>query len=604
MSFLAPWALLLGALAGVPLLLHLLRRRSGTRVDFPAVRYLLRAEREHAREVKLRNFLLMLLRVAIVLAIALAAARPFGPLPGAGHPPTALVILLDNSMSSGAASAEGPTLGSLRRAATALLDAARDGDALTLVTMDGAATAGRAADLRTAVDALEPLVGAGDPLAAWQRASALLNASDLPERRLAVLTDGQRSSWADSTLFAPLAWPVTLFVPDRDTVRNRALRGVTVSPRQWTPRGTLRATWTGDTASWRLVLDGRSEARGTQTASTPIVARVQPLARGWLAGALELDPDELRGDDSRHFAVFVGDPPAVEVTGTDADFLRGAADALVDDGRARRGAGIRLSDAAAARRPGVFVAPRDPLRVSDANRALAQAGIPWRYGARRSGNAPLRGDGVDAAVASVWYDLQFTGAASVGADTLVRVGAAPWAVAGDGYVLLASALHPDHGSLPLRAEFLPWLDRVLAEHLTDAGGSARELTPGREVAVPAGVTAVERADGTREAVAAGQRWRAPQMAGVHFWLQGDRRAGALVVNPDVAESDLAPMPGDSLAARLSAPRVHTRVEPFARATYAGGSRRALDLPLLLLALGLLLVESWMARRGRAAAGAE
>ena len=89
MSFLAPWALLLAAAVGVPLVLHLLRRRTGTRFDFPAVRYLLRAEKDHAREVKLRNMLLMLLRIGIVLALALAAARPIGPLfvPGLGHAP-------------------------------------------------------------------------------------------------------------------------------------------------------------------------------------------------------------------------------------------------------------------------------------------------------------------------------------------------------------------------------------------------------------------------------------------------------------------------------------------------------------------------------------
>ena len=96
MSFLTPWALLLTALAGVPLLLHLLRRRTGVRVDFPAVRYLLRAEREHAREVRLRNLLLMVVRVGIVLAVAFAVARPVGPLPGFGHPPTALAIVIDN----------------------------------------------------------------------------------------------------------------------------------------------------------------------------------------------------------------------------------------------------------------------------------------------------------------------------------------------------------------------------------------------------------------------------------------------------------------------------------------------------------------------------
>ena len=49
MSFLAPFYLLLAGAAAVPLLLHLLRRRVATRVDFPAARYLLRAEQEHSR---------------------------------------------------------------------------------------------------------------------------------------------------------------------------------------------------------------------------------------------------------------------------------------------------------------------------------------------------------------------------------------------------------------------------------------------------------------------------------------------------------------------------------------------------------------------------
>ena len=57
--------------SGVPLLLHLLRRHIATRVEFPAARYLARAEREHSRTLRMRNLLLMLLRV-----LARARARP------------------------------------------------------------------------------------------------------------------------------------------------------------------------------------------------------------------------------------------------------------------------------------------------------------------------------------------------------------------------------------------------------------------------------------------------------------------------------------------------------------------------------------------------
>src|SRR5580765_1749569 len=100
MSFLAPLWLGLAAAIAVPLLIHLIRRRIGTRIDFPATRYLARAEREHSRTLRIRNLLLMLLRVLALLAIAVAAARRVARWVGAGHAPTALAIVVDNSLGS------------------------------------------------------------------------------------------------------------------------------------------------------------------------------------------------------------------------------------------------------------------------------------------------------------------------------------------------------------------------------------------------------------------------------------------------------------------------------------------------------------------------
>src|SRR5687767_149056 len=83
-SFLAPIWLVLTAAVAVPLFLHLLRRRIEIRREFPAARYLLRAEKENVRRLKLRNMLLMLLRTLALLFLALAAARPIAALLGSG----------------------------------------------------------------------------------------------------------------------------------------------------------------------------------------------------------------------------------------------------------------------------------------------------------------------------------------------------------------------------------------------------------------------------------------------------------------------------------------------------------------------------------------
>src|SRR6476469_5272643 len=101
MGFLSPLLLALGAAVAVPLILHLLHRHQGPRLVFPALRYLRRAEKENARRIKLRQLLLMALRLAVLVLLVLAAARPFLRRGGVGHEPTAVAIILDNSLSTG-----------------------------------------------------------------------------------------------------------------------------------------------------------------------------------------------------------------------------------------------------------------------------------------------------------------------------------------------------------------------------------------------------------------------------------------------------------------------------------------------------------------------
>ena len=102
-SFLHPWMLLgLGA-ATIPLILHLIARRQPPTVVFPAVRYLVDTTREHQRRLRLRNLLLLLIRTLLIVALVLAASGPSVPISGVpGHAPSALVVIIDNSVSSGA----------------------------------------------------------------------------------------------------------------------------------------------------------------------------------------------------------------------------------------------------------------------------------------------------------------------------------------------------------------------------------------------------------------------------------------------------------------------------------------------------------------------
>jgi hypothetical protein len=152
MYFLQPLALFFLAAALVPPLLHLFQRRRPPDVTFPAVRYLRQTEREASRTIRLRHLLLLLLRVAAVALLALAAARPVVPKRvGVGHEPTALALVLDHSLSSGAVAGGVRTFDDLAARARETLRAAQPSDALWLVGADGVARRGSREDLLAAV---------------------------------------------------------------------------------------------------------------------------------------------------------------------------------------------------------------------------------------------------------------------------------------------------------------------------------------------------------------------------------------------------------------------------------------------------------------------
>ncbi len=77
MSFLSPW-LLLGLLAtALPILIHLLNRKEPKIVQFAAIEFLRRAYQKNAKKIKLKQFLLILVRTLIIALIVLSLARPF-----------------------------------------------------------------------------------------------------------------------------------------------------------------------------------------------------------------------------------------------------------------------------------------------------------------------------------------------------------------------------------------------------------------------------------------------------------------------------------------------------------------------------------------------
>jgi len=289
-GFLSPIWLFAALAAAVPLLIHLLRRQTGAPVDFPAARWLARAEREHSRSLRLRNLLLMLLRVAVVLLLALAAARPVARLPGAGHAPTAAAIVLDNSLSTAAIANGRPVLDDLKARALAVVQGVGDGDRLWLVTADGVVAGGSAAAVRDAIARAAPLAGAGDVERAARIAADLVVAAPQESRELAIITDAQATAWPRPLSLGDVRVNVYAIAPP--SPMDHAVILAAAEPEKWTPRGAvhLRVRST-DSVSYRITLGTRTLARGVAPPNGDADVHATPLERGWVAGSVELEPD-------------------------------------------------------------------------------------------------------------------------------------------------------------------------------------------------------------------------------------------------------------------------------------------------------------------------
>jgi hypothetical protein len=638
MAFLAPAFLALAALAGVPLLVHLLRRRVARTIDFPAVRYLERMEQEHSKDLKLRNRLLLLLRLLAVIALALAAARPIMRLIGVGHAPIAVAVVLDNSLSSGVVQDGRVVFDSLRADTRRLIGELTSDDRAWIVTADGRVIGGTPATLEAGLTALTPLGGRGDLAIATQRAIGLARSGAPRTPVVAIVSDGQQSTFRSDSVVKAGDVPVLLLRHGASLTRNRAVLQASADPVRWTPGGAVTLAVTSpDSAAWRLALDGRTVARGTAApatldAPTRITQKLASTASGWVRGSVELDADALRADDTRWFAVRVAPPPMVSVRPEGGPFLGAALATLVDEQRLARGregdpraVTVAGADAPALKGPVLLTAPRDPLRVGDANRQLERLGIPWRFGAIARAQVlarvpTVRGASVDTTSSSarafdgtpvrLRYPLLYSpgaGATPASApDTIATAGGAPWVVAGDGYVLIGSPIDPDATDLPLDAAFVPWLQEALARRLGDDGRYI-ESVPGQTIDGLRGVTGLERPDGTVLPVST-DRLTVPGQAGVYFLRRQTARVGALVVNGEPSESDVVGLgtgtaadsaAGNALLARLVTGK-DVNVEPtpsaWQQAVFSRAAGQALLLPLVALALAALLAEAWISGR--------
>jgi uncharacterized membrane protein len=358
MNFLHPEFLWLAPLLTVPILIHLLNRVRYRRMKWAAIEFLLATERRAVRRARLRQILLMALRV-LVLACALGAlAQPIfsGGLASFLGGSTQVAVLLDSSASMSATDVSGSAFDRAKTMAAAEVAALPRGVRATAGTFaarydstfrdpiqDHAAVAGAidsskitsgGTDVPTALrDAAEALGRGGGGGTIW-----LL--TDLRENGWRA---GGAGAWAEVQQALEKAGRPRIVISDvaPPVAANTSVSKLAVSPEIVlegdAPRLTATVRLEGGTdltTHVRLFFDDKNIDTRTvhfaDAGSSDVVFRLPPVQKGPHAGYIEVEQDAVPADDRYYFIlqpaasvpvlVVAGAPSTVTFDGA-ADFL-------------------------------------------------------------------------------------------------------------------------------------------------------------------------------------------------------------------------------------------------------------------------------------------
>jgi hypothetical protein len=309
MNWLFPGFLAGAALIGVPVVLHLLRRKPQRTVRFPSLRFLGESAMRDTRRNQLLRWLTLLLRCAAIVLLCAAFARPFwGRTPSATR--RALVIVLDNSMSQQARGRWDATL----KWSLAQLDTLTPGDQAALLVMEPDPTwvvpmTDDLARIKTALSSAKPGYDKTRYSRPLRLAGDTLAKTDTATKIIAWAADEQRTGWR-GTDFAEKLPPGTEFrfmdiaaAPQRQAAIISVHQAATekdsldVVVRQFQP---------GTPDRRELAVYAGDRALATQSISLRPGDNNVSVNCAWPAGAnglrVSLDPDDLPADDSAWIA--------------------------------------------------------------------------------------------------------------------------------------------------------------------------------------------------------------------------------------------------------------------------------------------------------------
>lgn len=200
MQFLSPWFFAAFAALAIPVIIHLLNLRKPETVRFSTIAFFKVLQQSTIRRIKIKKWILLLIRLIALSMLVLALLRPFLPT-GYGsvvssNQPRLYLILADNSLSMSQIDANGPYIEQLKNFLSTLVENSGPRDQFVLAPTNGEwQLRGRldAGRFMQAVQDLEPL-GKGNFIS--ERLNDLIQISLEPGEQVPIMfliSDGQIS---------------------------------------------------------------------------------------------------------------------------------------------------------------------------------------------------------------------------------------------------------------------------------------------------------------------------------------------------------------------------------------------------------------------------
>jgi len=318
----------------IPLAIHLLHRGRTRPLPFSNLEFLRRLHHSRMRRVRLRQWLILLLRTLIILLITTAFARPAFQDDASGwgssSVPAAAAFLFDRSYSTTYHLPTGRLFEQLQAQLLATLDLFENRDEVLLIPFASSPTplentVGDKTPLQDQIRELLPTEESTDLEKALQSAARYLDEKQQSNREVFLFTDLAQHNWSEVANRRDWLPNTTVYigVPEITERANIHIDDVRIS--SWMPAAgnkltvqvalTNSSTQSAKGTFLDLYIDdkrvSRQEVNPGPGEQVRVELRATPRRAGHLAGYVEIDDDDLPLDNRRYFALYI--PEAINL---------------------------------------------------------------------------------------------------------------------------------------------------------------------------------------------------------------------------------------------------------------------------------------------------